>query len=331
MGLKSNKKGLVFIILSVIITIFFTFIFSSRIGQPIDAKVGLVEARITVLDNYMDDFFSYAEGAGSVTGYSALTGVIQDMNLTHSYNPRFDEEFANCTLLGNLTSTKRCPGMENMTLINYLDQMKAIAEDSLHIIANYTVNQINVTQNFEAFSVEMLINLTVRITDDYANMTDTRIITSSINIEGLQDPLYLLNGSYNQTIINNQLNKKEGDWNYTDLQNLYEQHTYRNYKEGVSFLRRIKGDYALITDYQGIESIVNYTAVTYRENQSMIDYLYWNNKTFRCRVPSSPFPEVVGINESILPMNGAQYFQLDDDHRLSFGISPGNTTTTCPP
>ncbi|MBN2459779.1 hypothetical protein JXB28_05835 [Candidatus Woesearchaeota archaeon] len=331
MGLANNKKGLVFTILAIVMTVFFTTMFSSKIETPIDSKASLIEARVSLLDSYMNDFYSYAEGAGSVTGYAAIQGIIQDMSMTRSYKPGFEQEMANCTLLGNLTSTKLCPGMENLTLIKYLDTMKKLAEDFLNIKANYTVNNINITQGLDAFSVELLINITLEIIDDYANLTDTRVVVSPIIITGLPDPLFMLNGTYNQSILQNNLNKKEGDWNYTDLQNLYYNNTYRNYKQGISFIRRIKGDFADMTDYYGLESIVNYTRVSYHENHSMIDYLYWRNITFPCRSPTSPFPYLVGINGDILPMNGAQYFQLDDDHRLSFGINPGNTTRTCTP
>ena len=329
MGLIRNKKGVVFTILAIIITIFFTTIFSGRIERPLDAKTDIIEARVSMLSNYMDDFFAYAGGAGSMTGYVALRGVIQDLAETGRYNPDFEAQYANCTIFGNLTSNKTCPDMVNKTLNYFLSSFNETGKNELNIVSKYKINSVNVSQTTDAFSIELVLNITFNITDDYANLSDTRVVVSSVTITGLLDPLHLLNATYNRTIIKNPLNKKEGDWNYTDLQHLYYNYTYRDYKAGPSFIDRIKGQFppAFQPGVYGIESIVNYTNVTYYANDSMIDYLYWRNIRFKCRNPV----EVVAINNAaiLLPKGPQYFFQLDEVHRLSFNITSSDTTYTC--
>src|SRR4030043_279121 len=334
MGLIRNKKGVVFTILAIILTIFFTTIFSARIERPIDSKVDVIEARVNILNTYMDDFFSYAEGAGSMTGYAALRGVIQDLAATRRYNSNFEAQYVNCTIFGNLTSTKACPGMVNQTLGYFLNSFNATGKDELNIASKYKVNSVKVNQTTDSFSIELIMNISFNITDDYANLSDTRVVVSSVTIAGLLDPLHLLNATYNRTIVKNTLNKKEGDWNYTDLQYLYYNRTYRSYKEGPSFIDRIKGQFppAFPPSMYGIESIVNYTdpGVNYNANDTMVDYLYWRNIRFKCRNPIGIGVEIVAIsNTAILPQKGSQYFQLDEEHRLSFNITSSDTAFTC--
>ncbi|KYK27087.1 hypothetical protein AYK26_00105 [Euryarchaeota archaeon SM23-78] len=328
MDLIRNKKGVVFTVLAIVIAVFFTLMFSSKIEKPIDYKTELIEIRIGTLNSYMISFFDYTQGVSSISGYSALRGVIDDIHARNAYNLNFENQYLYCILTGNLTLSDTCPGMINRTLPYYLDTIRDMAEQELNIYSNYIINNITVTQVTDAFSIEIIVNLSLYVIDAYANISDTRIVTGSVSIDGIQDPLYMLEGDYNQSIKRTALRKKEGDWNYTDLQQLYANHEYRSYKDGISFINRIKGNFS--PNLFGIESIVNHThpivLADYTFNDTMIDYLYWLNVTFECRTPV----EVVEIDPAIIAPAG---FQLDETHRLSFNISSIDVSITngCPP
>jgi len=325
MNMIKDKRGVVFTIIAIVLAVFFTLIFSARVEKPLDYKTEILETRISVLSDYMNTFFDYAEGTASIAGYSALRGIIINISNSGEYNPDFETQFAYCVKTGNLTSANICPNMTNSSLTHFLDQLRNIAEDELNINSNYTINHVSVNQTTDAFSVEVILNLSVKVNDAYANISDTRVLVSSISINGLLDPMYLLNGAYNQTI--KAYDKPEGNWTYTDLQQLYDNHAYRKYAEGISFISRIKGDFSPGDSY-GIESFVNYThpGVKYNESYSMIDYLFWQNIT-DC---SSTNP-VIAINDTTnFPLNSLlQYFQLNDWHRLEFSI-PNYIIYPCP-
>lgn len=327
MNMINDKRGVVFTIIAIVLAVFFTLIFSARVEKPLDYKTEILEIRISVLADYMNTFFDYAEETASIAGYSALQGVISDISTYHRYYDQSDEfetNYTYCIKTGNLTTSKYCPNMTNSTLTHFLDQLRNIAEDELNINSNYTINHVSVNQTTDAFSVEVILNLSVKVNDAYANISDTRVLTSSVPIEGLLDPLYLLNGTYNQTII--AYHKPQENWTYTDLQQLYDNHAYRKYAKGISFIGRIKGDFSPSVLY-GIESFVNYTHpdVNYNESYSMIDYLFWQNIT-DC---SSTNP-VIAINDNAsFPAKGSQYFQLNDWHRLEFSIL-NYTVYPCP-
>ncbi len=322
MGVRilDSKKAVVFTLMAIVISLFFTLMFSARIQKPLDHETRVVKSRIAVLNKYMETFFDYAEITGSISAYSALRGIITDIDNTNQSNPEFNTQYLSCIRTGNLTSAKECPCMENQTLIYYLDKMVNFSREQLNINSEYIINPLSHTQKTSAFTIEVLINLTLKINDAYANITDTRIVTSSTDINGLKDPLYLLNGTYDQLINQTPLKRKEGDWKPSDLTRLYNKHEYRAYKGGISFINRIKANNT--ASPMGIESFVNHThpTISYTANHSMTDYQFWLNQTQRCS------EDIVEINESIISPPG---FQIDDTHRLSFGISSKNVTLTC--
>ncbi len=330
-----NKKGIVFTVIAILLSIFFTIMFSARIEKPLDYKAEIIETRINILNEYIDNFFNYAESAASISGYSALQGVIADMgNSTPAVKPRyynatpneFESNYTYCIKTGYLTGSKICPGMSNKTFAYYLDKISNITLKELNINSTYNINRINVTQTTDAFAIDLVINLSLKIIDQYANLSDTRIITSTVSIQGLLDPVYMLNGTYNQTINKTALPDKSGAWNFTDLQQLYSNHHYRRYYGGMSFINRIKGNFSISNSSYGIESFVNHTSplVVYDVNDTMVDYLFWQKVKFKCNDNAT----LTMINDTtiISPVG----FQIDETHRNIFNISTEDTAFTCP-
>ncbi|MBU1198744.1 MAG: hypothetical protein KKF46_06525 [Nanoarchaeota archaeon] len=319
MGLRHNKKGIVFTILSIVIAIFFTITFSARTEKPLDYHVDITNARITVIHSYTENFFDYAELSSSISGYSALQGVIEDLNNMNAYNPDFETQYVNCVETGMLTDSKVCPNMINKTLYYYLNKIKNLTQQEFNLESSYEIRNISVNQT-KPFSIELRMNITLNITDAYANASDTRILTSSVDINGLLDPVYLINGTYNQTINQTSL-RRAGKWNSTDLIQLYNNHEYREYNNATKFIDRIKGNFT--PSNLGIESFVNHTHpdVSYDENDTMVDYLFWQGVKFNCQTP-----RVLEINDTSI-IN--PFYQLDVDHIDSFDIDPSQTRVTC--
>jgi hypothetical protein len=325
MRIINGKKGIVFTLTAIALAVFFTLVFSAKIEKPLDYKTELLEARVNVLNDYLNTFYDYAEGIASISGYSAMRGVIINISEAKDYNPNFETQFVYCIKTGNLTSTNICPNMTNQTVVYFLDQLVDIAKSELNINSSYTINNVTVNQTIDAFSVEVMLNLSVRVTDEFANMTDNRVLVSRININGLPDPLYLINGTYNQTITIYE--KAQGNWTYEDLKQLYNNHAYRRSSEGISFISRVKGDFSSSALY-GIESFVNYTMVSYDDNDTMVDYLFWLKRKFNC-VPTMS-TEIIGINDTEnFNLSGGKYFQLDRNHTSTFFIPANYRAIPC--
>ncbi len=326
MDLIKSKKAVIFSILAVVIALFFTIIFSAKIEKPVDHNIILVQTRVSVLNNYLNDFFEYTEVIASISGYSALKGIILDMSEKDNYNPGFEEDFKKCLEHGTLR-VGLCPGMTDKDLTFYLNNLTSIAEKDLNINSDYVINSIYVTQINNPFFIDILINLSVNISDDYAYLERTDVVHAKTSINLLKDPIYLVDGTYNQTITSNNLNRSSGDWIPSDLRSLYYNHTYRRYEQGLSFINRIKGNFTYPnTDFLGIQSFVNHTDPFVKafitENNSMIDYLFWNDEQFNCSYPAT----IVKItNDSIIPDD----FQIDEVNRGSFNISNDDIGFIC--
>ncbi|MBN2052688.1 hypothetical protein JW756_04245 [Candidatus Woesearchaeota archaeon] len=330
-----NKKGVVFTVLAIVISALFIAIFSARIERPVDYKLDVIETRISVLNDYMNIFYDYAEQAGSIAGYSALQAMLLEMDSRDRYYNRTDEFISNytyCIKYGNITPSQSIPWMDNKSMIEYLDVMKNTASDQLNINSAFLIQYINVTQTTDAFEIKLLISISLNISDSYAYMADTRVITSTVTINGLQDPLYLMNDIYNQTINRTSIQKSGGEiggnWSPEDLKQMYYNHEYRYFYDGVSFINRMKGNFSS-GDAFGIESFVNHThpgilAIT-NDNQSMADYLFWQRLNMSCTKEIYEIINYTLINSSGSPRN----FQLDYNHIKRFNISSMDVTFAC--
>jgi hypothetical protein len=327
-----NKKGVMFTLIAIIISSFLTVLFSST-DSPVDYSIGIVELRVGILNDYSKSFFEYAESSASMSGYYALYGVINNisMNNPKQYDANFENHFINCTITGNITAGVPCSGMKNKTLPYFLDSLINISRDVLKITSNYTINSINVTQIDDPFHLDVILNISLRVNDAFANISATRIIVSKVTISGLQDPLFLVNGTYNQTVKMTTLKKVQGDWNSTDLEWLYNNHEYRAYSLGISFINRIKGN--LTPSLQGIESFINQSQVASGISLSMIDYFFLNKTYLNCTNG-----ELVRINSTALPnigLTNPNGLQIDSSHALAFfNMSRSglliNKSTWCP-
>jgi hypothetical protein len=325
-----GKKGFFLTLLAVILSTLFIMLFSSRINNLPDYKTDVVESRVAVLNYYSQNFFSYAERTTVVSGYAALRGVLQDISTTRKYKENFTKEYGLCIFNGNLTPSKVCPNMEGKTLIFFLSNLSSSAEKELKISSSYFINNITITQNTKSedpFYLEVNVNITLNISDRFANLSTTRVYTSFIPLAGILDPVYLLNGTYNQTIKVSNITKNERTWTPKDLEQLHNNREYRWTRYGVNFIDRMRGNFSNISNYRndsmGIESIVNYTfaAALMHQNISVVDVLFWNNISYPCN-------QTINVSPAAVPSMPTG-LQLDDEHKVLFNISSVYTRDTC--
>jgi hypothetical protein len=292
---------------------------------PTDSKIEVLESRIILLNGYLNDFFTYSERLTIISGYAGLQGVMSDMQSRKTYDSQFYVRYPYCVATGNLTINTLCPNMQNRNLRYYLDNLSESARSELKIDSIYTINRIVVSQLEDPYSVDITVNITLNISDKFANISANREFTVQVPITGLQDPLYLINGTYNQTIKRSNLTKREGTWNKNDLQQLYSKSEYRVSRDGISFINRMMGNFT--PSSLGLQSIVNHTRVVLNNNRSNIDHYYWTGTNFDCR-SRSPIMIVVVRTEDLTPgIPTTVPFYLDSRHWANFNLSsPANPT-----
>jgi hypothetical protein len=328
MGLRFwGKKAFMLTLMALIISSFMVFLFSSRLMNAPDYKMELVEDRITLANYYVDNAFDYAESAATVSGYLALAGVVDDMASTRAYNSEFDSQYVSCVAYANLTSSKTCPNMQGKNFVYLMDNLTESSAVELKLSSRYIINNMTVSQGEDPFALDLTINMTLYVSDAFANITTTRVFTSRVPIAGIKDPVFAVNGTYNKTIRRTNITKQEGTWSVPDLEQLYLNQEYRYSSSAPSFIYRVKGNFS--NSSLGIESMINHTqpslVALINQNISMVDYLFWNRTNFDCDEK-----EVVEIEAAAIPnIPSSPPFQLDDAHRVVFNISSSDTSSTC--
>ncbi|MBN2142310.1 hypothetical protein JW711_03180 [Candidatus Woesearchaeota archaeon] len=328
-----GKKGFLITLLALLLASFLGLMFSANLTNLPDYKVELLQNRVTLLNYYLESFFDYAENVAVISGYMGLQGVVYDIENRSSYNPNFMTEYPLCVAVGNLTLTRTCPGMKDKSLSFFLENISESVMEELKINSSYFINNLTVSPNDDPFSISLNINLTLYIADAFAKINSTRILSVRIPIEGVLDPLYAVDGFYDQRIVESAISKREGTWNRSDFEELYNRHEYRSAKRGVSFINRILGN--ITNSSLGIESYVNHTQANVSEilaantNLSIVDYLFWNRTSFDCAARNPVL--IVYLNESdvpSIPASSPTPLPLDTDHWAEFNFSSG-TSYTC--
>ncbi|MBN1793206.1 hypothetical protein JW826_05990 [Candidatus Woesearchaeota archaeon] len=331
-GVLHGKKGFLLTLLALLLSTLLALMFSANISNPPDYKMDLVQNRITILNYYVESFYDYAEQVTVVSGYTALQGMVEYIDSTGHYQPNFRLRYPSCIKNGTVIGNVPCPGMDGRTLEAYLYNLSEAAGKELKLASRVVINNITVSQDSDPFALDVHVNLTLFVSDKFANITATRAYDTIVPIIGVRDPIFLIDGTYSRIIRKTNITKLEL-WNSRDLEQMYNEEEYRPTKEGVSFIHRLEGEYVI--DDMGIESYVLHTLPEVmplvNASLSMVDYLFWNKTSFDCesRAPM----EIMAINQSEVPSIPTipldPPFQLDADHWSTFNLSSAGAWPTC--
>ena len=194
--------------------------------------------------------------------------------------------------------------MQGATFPDWAERIQEEA-DKIDITINFLINDITLNQT-NPWYVDVNSNISMNVTDkkQTASWEKNRKITTSINIENFEDPLYVIN-SYGR--VTNKIKRTNatdfGDVNQlkTHLENSY----YIASTSGPSFLMRLEGK--LSSSPYGIESLVNVREFTAEEvpvvADSHVDYIYFDEGTV----------ENCLVNETALDPY-YYWFRLDNQH-----------------
>jgi hypothetical protein len=232
-----------------------------------------------LLQNLQDDmekgvYIASFRALIAMNEYIATTGnFIGDLDL------RFEELFLNGTLYGNSTFF-----MENNTFMNWTQKMQEQAQQ-IGITMGFVVNNVTLYQD-SAWAVKVRVNSSVSLSDTkgVAQWQAEEIVTTTIDINGFDDPLY---AAYTGNAITKKINQTIYEGNYvtgndtTNLELHMNKTLYTEFDRAPSFLMRFEGNISFTNSSPyGIESLVNKDEIApYHScpaSTSSVDYLYWN-------------------------------------------------------
>jgi len=328
----SGKKAILFSLISVLFSVLFITIFSQNFATSNEDKIPGSNIRIKVIDTYVRNFETYIGDSIKLSTYRTLDEITKyrDNNgkFFNSFQ-QFNQTFYNCMTCGQVS----CPGGDSCNLgTNYLvarlNNISVLSQQQLNINTTYTINSIDITQNYP-FEIEVTLDISYDITDDsegshYARWSKRKTITQSVTIIGLLDPTGYLNDStntYNRTIkrYSGICQFDEACWNYTTTQGFYQDSSFRYYRNGTSFLNRYWNDNEGVSCC-GIETIIHPQEIsTIDKNNSYIDHYYWN-ETYTCSGGKQIMNVTFGTDE----------IHLDKDTALRYGLA-NKSSTYCTP
>jgi hypothetical protein len=257
----------------------------------------------------MDDFiFSFEKNLkrdiyafGFRTIFLAEEKITSTGQYISDFNGFVEEAFFNATVDGQ--------GSDILIGVNYNDLLDTINEKAgkMNIMVSFSNPQISVSQT-DAWNVLFVLSFDLNLSDkaNLSSWNKRENIMAFVEIEGFEDPLYLLNT--NGKVIN-KINKTvyqpfEGDVDELLL------HTKKGFyiasDSAPSFLDRLQGETE--PDLQGIESLVYLPKLSSEgistKTKSVVDYIYFSSDN-----PGSQ--QITGM---------PSWFRLDDAHRDDYGV-----------
>ncbi|MBU0665949.1 MAG: hypothetical protein ABIC91_04695 [Nanoarchaeota archaeon] len=315
MGL--NKKAIMFTFLSVMIATLFSFMFSGSKITPFNEQTQTTKMQIKTLNTFTKDFETYVERSLEISSYAAVQGMIEYMHIKkiNGMEPYYDSveeiqaDFLECMNESTINSGSPCPFMKEKNFTNIINPVINLSYEEFNIDTSYQIWDFGMSQEKDPFGLNVWVNISYSIKHKYAEWNiSKKIIESKISIIGLKDPLYLINGTYNNTFKKTNINR----WNTTTTGEFLDSYSYRVFtgtsfgRNGFSFLERFinpirTGYYISAAGNLRIESFIhpdNLSSSEQRIDTAYVDFIFWNNinKTGDCCVNGVKC-DIFNINE----------------------------------
>jgi len=338
---KLNKKGIFFTLIAITMMTIFVLIFSPPANISLQKNNQAIRTRINNIDSYVNDLQeAYFQTALRAATYKTMLSLIYYMNTTGEYltdlngdlnlNGDFSEVIINGTIkrvpIDEITRKKI---MYDNTLTNWSNRIINISKNALNVNTTIVIYKVFISQT-KPWALDAQLELNFSVKSDVAVWGKNATIKSTISIEGLPDPYYLLNtrgpNSYSNIIKRSSVGFDEWDLSKTreHLRNGTNAHWENS--EAPSFLMRFTNTIAP-SSCCGIESLVNPNKISPSDQrETYVDYLFWTHAyNARCA-------ELYDITNSV---TGAglwdefQYFKLDINHVVIYKIPAGDVTRDC--
>ncbi|MFQ5474552.1 MAG: hypothetical protein ACE5DM_01820 [Candidatus Nanoarchaeia archaeon] len=279
MDLMKSKKSFLYTIIAITLLLMITFASTAVYQYKYREQSAVAEARVSTMDNFLDDLGDDIEKGVQTASYHAIIGmtnyVVESLSYLDDSEQRFKELFALGTIYGNESFA-----MENNSFQDWTDKMRIEAE-KIGVNVTFSIESLEVYP-IDAWTLQVSTNVTVLSEDirHIATWTRSYSISSNIPIEGFEDPFYAVetgNGVFkiiNRTIF-------EGNYvvgnDTTNLQIHMNNTLYAGFNASPSFMMRFEGD--MNGSEYGIESLVDKLEISSYHpcpnGTSNTDILYW--------------------------------------------------------
>ncbi len=273
-----NKKAILFSLMAIGLSSLFLILFSSIFYEPINTNAEAINTRIKSLDKSINDFYQFAEEAMPVAGKNALKALYNEINNTgptYLQTGTFKTRFSECAT--NSTSCQNRHSLESL-LNNYSTALRRTNNAEY----KFKINNFSIIDE-ASFAFRLRANITLTVKDPLASWNLTRIILTTMSIEGTPDPLWLnINRSYYRIIKINDL--QDTDFNKQKILKFIQNGEYRSSNDAPCLSDRYEGNFDKIGGRCGIESIVDIRKQGLTPSNAVphTDYHLVNGRSYDC-------------------------------------------------
>ncbi len=307
-----------FTIIALILVSIMIVVFSRNIGVVREDNSPAV--RIKSIDKFLSEVeLSYMPLAARAAAVKALQASVIQMNKTGQFFTQPEVELGGVMLNGTFGSQV---AMANNTLENFSAQIEKVASEVYAISLDIRLHEAKMSQ-INHWQVNLVINFSYVAKADVGNWTRQGIIIStSIPVEGLTDPQYMVRtqGAYLQKIKMSAVT--QGQWNISTLNAFISAGEYTRFggSDAPSYLERFKSSPAS-SECCGIESTINPAKISPSSQQeSYADYQF-----FASSEECSDLYSISGGGFS------HANFKLDFDHLIQYNVSQYASALSCTP
>lgn len=181
-----NKKGVVFTIISLIISTILLVGFYSFLDLPIDHEAETVLQKIGSTNSFISQTDAYVGDLIEVTTVTMLSDVLDYLEGETNYDDvgNLNNLITDCFVAGSHESIS----CANIT--SKMQELQEYGENELNIDFDYVINDVDIVQDEATgpWNVRTEIELNLIIDDLYATWNTTRTIERTISIRGTRDP-----------------------------------------------------------------------------------------------------------------------------------------------
>ena len=301
--MELNQRGVFFTTLAIVILILFLtgYTFHTTASQR-----KTVQNRIATMDNFLGALEADLARNAYIVGFRTLVIFEQKTTESGAYIANLNESVNEAFLNGTYNSESQ----SIMIGATFADIRQAMQEKAKKMNINLTLSSANITLTQEdpwKVTVTMSTHLTMEDATAIARWNKTLIVSSKIDIQNFNDPLYTIK---TQGKIMNKINKTMYEpfvtgSSITNLSKHALNSSYTNTTDAPSFLDRLQG--LTNPSAQGIESLVNVQKLSVQgiavEEKTVVDHVYFSTQN-----PTS---------SSIQGM--PSWFRLDEEHVDRYG------------
>ena len=322
-----KKNGIFFTFIAITIMAVLILVFKPQADISLQKDTQAIRTRISTIDNYVSDLENrYFETVLRATTHKTILSLIFYINSTGSYLTNLDSAFYEVMLTGKINGVpidtitgKKI--MDNNTLTDWNNRIIEAAEDTLNVNTTIIVTNVSVFQikpwNMES---QLIINFTIK--SSVAEWKKGAIISTTIGVEGLHDPYYLVNTNKAYT---NQIKRSTVEFNQWNIAKVREHlrngtYVYWENSDAPNFLMRFTNT---ITNSSccGIESLVNPNKISPSDQrESYTEYLFWSHQfANNC----TQLYNITGLWDEF------RYFKLDFRHVTLYNITAQDAVVNC--